>query len=72
MPWSVSRRELDDDGAISEHVVLVLDDYHAVELPAIHDSLNYLIDHLPPQMTLVIITRSDPPLNLARRRACGQ
>ena len=57
---------------LEKELVLVLDDYHVIELPAIHESLNYLLDHLPPQMCLVLITRSDPPLNLARRRGRGQ
>lgn len=57
---------------LDKQLILVLDDYHVIELPAIHESLNYLLDHLPPQMCLVIITRSDPPLNLARRRGRGQ
>ena len=57
---------------LDREVLLVLDDYHLIEQPAIHHSLNYLLDHLPPQMCLMIITRSDPPLNLARRRGRGQ
>jgi len=47
---------------------LVLDDYHVIENPAIHDSLNLLLDNLPPQLHLVIVTREDPPLALPRRR----
>jgi LuxR family maltose regulon positive regulatory protein len=52
--------------------ILVLEDYHVIELAGIHDSLNFLLDHLPSQLHLVITTRSDPPLNLARRRGRGQ
>ena len=52
--------------------ILVLEDYHVIEQPEIHESLNFLLDHLPPQIQLVITTRSDPPLNLARRRGRGQ
>jgi LuxR family maltose regulon positive regulatory protein len=52
--------------------ILVLDDYHLIEQTEIHASLNFLLDNLPPQMCLVITTRSDPPLNLARRRGRGQ
>jgi LuxR family transcriptional regulator, maltose regulon positive regulatory protein len=51
--------------------VFVLEDYHVIEQSGIHDSLNFLLDHLPAQMHLVITTRSDPPLNLARRRGRG-
>lgn len=49
-------------------MLVVLDDYHAVELPEIHESLNFLLDHLPPRFHIVLTTRADPPLSLARRR----
>jgi LuxR family transcriptional regulator, maltose regulon positive regulatory protein len=55
-----------------DELVLVLDDYHAIEEPAIHDSLDLLLRHLPPRLHLVISSRSDPPLPLARLRARGQ
>ena len=51
---------------------LVLDDYHAVTAPPIHEALGYLLDHLPLRMHLVILTRADPPLPLARWRARNQ
>src|SRR5437764_2446617 len=50
---------------------LVLDDYHVIEAKAIDQSLTYLVEHLPPQMHLVIATREDPQLPLARLRARG-
>ncbi len=49
-------------------LLLVLDDYHLIATEAIHYSLNFLIDHLPPSLHLVITTRSDPPLHLSHRR----
>jgi len=52
--------------------VLVLDDYHLITAQPIHDGLTFLLDHLPPQLHLVIATRADPPLPLARLRARGQ
>ena len=52
--------------------MLVLDDYHVVHAPAIHEAMAFLVDHLPPQLRLVIATRSDPPLPLARLRARGE
>ena len=58
--------------ACNKEFVLVLDDYHLIEQTEIHASLNFLLDNLPPQMHLVITTRSDPPLSLARRRGRGQ
>ena len=39
--------------------VLVLDDYHVIDTPSVHESLEYLLDHLPPQLHLVILTRED-------------
>ena len=53
-------------------IIFVLDDYHRIESSPIDDSLTYLLEHLPPQMHLVIATREDPRLPLARLRARGQ
>jgi LuxR family maltose regulon positive regulatory protein len=53
-------------------VVLVLDDYHLVDARQVHDSLAFLLEHLPPGLCLVLASRSDPPLPLARLRARGQ
>jgi LuxR family maltose regulon positive regulatory protein len=55
-----------------EAFALVLDDYHVVDAAPIHQALTYLVEHLPSQMHLIIATRSDPPLPLARLRARGQ
>lgn len=52
--------------------IVVLDDYHAIDAPAVHQILSFLLDHLPPQLHLVISTRADPPLPLARLRVRGQ
>lgn len=52
--------------------VLVLDDYHAVGEPAIHRLVGTLVERLPPGAQLVVATRSDPPLPLARLRARGE
>ncbi len=52
--------------------IFVLDDYHLIEEQAIHQDLSFLIEHLPGQLRLVISTRADPPLPLARMRARGQ
>ncbi|MEZ4660476.1 MAG: hypothetical protein R2911_23210 [Caldilineaceae bacterium] len=50
-------------------VVLALDDYHLIENAQIHDTLQFLLDQMPPQLHMVLITRADPPLPLARLRA---
>src|SRR5713101_9434006 len=57
---------------LKDHVVLVLDDYHVLEAKAVDQALTFLLEHLPPQMHLVIATREDPALPLARFRARDQ
>ena len=49
-----------------ERVILVLDDYHVVRSPHVHEAIALLIARLPPTMHLVLATRSEPPLPLAR------
>lgn len=63
---------LNDLGALPGDVVLVLDDYHVVETHDVHAGMTYLLEHLPPQAHVVVITRADPPLPLARLRARGE
>ncbi|MBE2222610.1 MAG: LuxR family transcriptional regulator, partial [Anaerolineae bacterium] len=63
---------LNEITAVSQAFALVLDDYHMVDAPAIDQALTFLLDHLPPQMHLVITTREDPNLPLARLRVRGQ
>jgi LuxR family maltose regulon positive regulatory protein len=55
-----------------DRVDLVLDDYYLVERTEIHDGMGYLLEHLPQNLRVVIGTRSDPPLLLARLRARGE
>jgi LuxR family maltose regulon positive regulatory protein len=52
--------------------ILVLDDYHVIEATDVHDAVTFLLGHLPDQLHLLIATRSDPPLPLARLRSRGQ
>jgi LuxR family maltose regulon positive regulatory protein len=56
----------------STQLALVLDDYQVIETQAIHDAVVFLLEHLPPQLHLIIATRADPPLPLARLRGRGQ
>lgn len=63
---------LNEVHALDQDVVLVLDDYHVVENPAVHQAVQFLLDRLPPRLHLVIATRVDPPLPLSRLRARGQ
>jgi LuxR family maltose regulon positive regulatory protein len=53
-------------------VPLVLDDYHLVGSQLVHESLGFLLEHLPPGLHPVLASRADPPLALARLRAGGQ
>lgn len=55
--------------ALGQAFVLVLDDYHVIHTPSIHQQLNFLLEHSPPQMQMVLISREDPPLPLPRLRA---
>ena len=59
-------------GALPDGVDLVLDDYHLADGPAIAGDVAFLLEHLPPQVRLVISTRADPALPLARLRARGE
>jgi LuxR family transcriptional regulator, maltose regulon positive regulatory protein len=63
---------LNELSPLPNHLVLVLDDYHVIDAHEIHDGMALLLDHLPPQIHLVITTRADPPLPLARLRARGE
>jgi LuxR family maltose regulon positive regulatory protein len=63
---------LNDITAIPDHFILVLDDYHAIDSQEVDHALTFLLEHLPPQMHLVITTREDPHLPLARLRVRGQ
>ena len=57
--------------AAEEPFFLVLDDCHEIDAKPVSDALAFLLEHLPGQMHLVIISREDPPLPLARLRARG-
>src|SRR5512143_46120 len=53
-------------------LALVFDDYHVIEAQAIHEAVTFLLDHAPAQLHMIIVTRADPPLPLARLRGRGQ
>ena len=71
-PEAILTALLNDLATLSEPVILVLDDYHVLDAPAIDQALAYLVDHLPPRLHLAIATREDPTLPLARLRARDQ
>jgi LuxR family maltose regulon positive regulatory protein len=60
---------LNEMTALQEHVILVFDDYHTLDARPIDDIFAFLLDHLPPSVHLVIASREDPQLPLARLRA---
>jgi len=63
---------LNDIAAIPAGFILVLDDYHMLDVGPVDTAVAFLVEHMPPQMHLVIATREDPALPLARLRARGQ
>src|SRR3954451_5888223 len=63
---------LNDLSASSDDVVLVLDDYHVIDARDVQDGMAFLLEHLPPQMHLVIASRADPTLPLSRLRGRGE
>src|SRR5690242_13959533 len=71
-PDSVLPMLANELAALSAPVVLVLDDYHVIRDRGCHEQIAFLLLHLPPTAQLVIITRADPPLPLARLRAAGE
>jgi LuxR family transcriptional regulator, maltose regulon positive regulatory protein len=63
---------LNEISAASHEIILVLDDYHQIDSKAIDQALTFLLEHLPPKMHLVIVSREDPALPLSRLRARSQ
>lgn len=57
---------------VAAPIILILDDYHCIQSGGIHQSLNYLLQHQPRQLHLILLTRADPPLSLARLRVEGR
>lgn len=58
--------------AIPVKTILILDDYHLIDSKLVHDALNFLVEHLPPAMHLMVSGRTDPPLPISRLRVQGQ
>ena len=63
---------LNEIATLPNRIVLVLDDYHVIDAKPVDDAVAFLLEHLPPQMHVVITTREDPQFPLARLRARGQ
>src|SRR6266568_3281120 len=71
-PEAIMTALLNDLTSIKDPFVLVLDDYHVLDAKLVDQALTSLVEHQPPQMHLVIATREDPQLPLARLRGRGQ
>jgi LuxR family maltose regulon positive regulatory protein len=69
---TVATTLINELAALRTPLILVLDDYHVIRSKEIHASLNFLLDHLPNNVHLALLSREDPPLGLARRRARQQ
>ena len=63
---------INDLDLLTGSTVVALDDYHVIDSAAIHEAVTFLLDNLPPQVTLAMTTRADPPLPLSRLRARGE
>ncbi|MGZ6295438.1 MAG: AAA family ATPase, partial [Candidatus Limnocylindrales bacterium] len=63
---------INDLDVLAGPTVVALDDYHVIDGPAVHEAMTFLLDNLPPQVTLAMTTRADPPLPLSRLRARGE
>jgi LuxR family maltose regulon positive regulatory protein len=71
-PEGVLAAVVNELSALPDELDLVLDDYHVIDDPAVHEGMVFLLDHLPPQVHMLITTRADPPFPLARLRARGE
>lgn len=71
-PQTILSSLLNEMSSHSDGGIVILDDYHVLDSLVIDDLLNFLLDYLPPQYHIVVVTREDPNLPLARLRARGQ
>jgi LuxR family maltose regulon positive regulatory protein len=71
LSWPVLKMLLNEIAAFPDRFAVVFDDYHVIDGDAIHQTMAFVLDHLPHNMHLVIATRADPPLPLARMRVRG-
>lgn len=68
----VSIRLINDISKLPHDLIVVLDDYHVIEAEQVHAGLSYLLEHQPPNLHIILITRVDPSISLARLRAQGK
>jgi LuxR family maltose regulon positive regulatory protein len=70
-PLTVLKLLINSLNTLQSDCVLVLDDYQVISNPEIHTSVTFLVENAPPQLHLVLLSRVDPPLPLARLRSRG-
>ena len=63
---------INDISQLAHDLVVILDDYHVIEVEQVHAGLSYLLEHQPPNLHIILITRLDPPISLARLRVHNQ
>jgi LuxR family maltose regulon positive regulatory protein len=63
---------INDISQLADDLIVILDDYHIIEAGQVHASLSYLLEHQPSNLHLILITRTDPSISLARIRAHSQ
>jgi LuxR family maltose regulon positive regulatory protein len=63
---------LNEIAVLADRIVLVLDDYHVISTPALHQGVAFILEHAPRQLHLALSTRADPPLPVSRLRARGR
>ncbi len=63
---------INDLDVLAGPMIVALDDYHVIDGAAVHEAVTFLLDNLPPQVTLAMTTRADPPLSLSRLRGRGE
>lgn len=71
-PITVVETLINELAGFQHPLIIILDDYHVIDNPQIHEALGHFIEHTPANIHLIISTRQDPPLPLARMRARGQ
>jgi len=63
---------INDISQLDQDLILVLDDYHVIETEEVHTGLSYLLEHQPPNLHIILCTRADPSISIARLRAHSQ
>ncbi|UCC17211.1 MAG: hypothetical protein JSU58_01295, partial [Dehalococcoidales bacterium] len=68
---SVLTSLINELNSIESNLIIVLDDYHVITSQSVHDGVTFFLDHIPPQIHLIIASRADPPLPLTQYRGRG-